>query len=80
MPTIAPSGAYLTLRSARLRPDTRASDYVFTVPTCRCPVCMDMLKQMPRRRVDRVLSVFVPVHRFSCSSSACGWEGILRDD
>ncbi len=38
-----------------------------------------MLVQMPRGRIDRLFSVFLPVRRFGCSNSACGWEGILRD-
>ncbi len=80
MPTFAPSAAYPRTRPARLLPDTRASDQVFSFPKCRCPECSNLLNQIPRRRVDRLLSVVVSVRRFSCSSVACGWEGILRDD
>ena len=79
MPTIAPSRAYLPTRPARPRLGAATSDYVFSIPTCRCPVCGSMLNQIPRRRVDRLLSVVVSVRRFSCYSSVCGWEGILRE-
>ena len=78
MPTVLPRRPYLNARFAMPPADTSASDYVFSVPKCRCPVCSDMLVQKSRGRIDRLLSVFVPVRRFSCSNSLCGWEGILR--
>jgi hypothetical protein len=32
---------------------------------------------MPRRFVDRVISLVHPVHRYRCPSFICNWEGNL---
>lgn len=49
-----------------------------SAPRPECPVCKGSLYRVPRRFLDRVLSVFVPVCRYRCHSWACGWEGNLR--
>jgi hypothetical protein len=36
------------------------------------------VNRIRRRFVDRVLSLFYPVHRYHCRSFACHWEGNLR--
>jgi hypothetical protein len=28
--------------------------------------------------LDRLRDLFVPLHRYRCSTLACGWEGTLR--
>jgi hypothetical protein len=43
-----------------------------------CPRCAGNLIRIRRRVIDRLLSLFVPVHRYECSHSCCGWEGNLR--
>ncbi len=43
-----------------------------------CPVCSGKLRKIHRRRIDRILSVFYPVERFSCRNDSCGWEGNVR--
>jgi hypothetical protein len=43
-----------------------------------CPHCRSVTYRIPRRLADRVLSLFVIVHRYRCRSLwTCGWEGIL---
>ena len=43
-----------------------------------CPECHSSLNRIPRRFIDRVLSLFYPVHRYHCRSFVCNWEGNLR--
>ncbi len=43
-----------------------------------CPRCKGLVYRIHRRFADRVLSMFVLVHRYRCSSWACGWEGLLQ--
>lgn len=43
-----------------------------------CPCCEGHLYRVPRRVVDVLLSILLPVHRYRCRSEACGWEGNLR--
>ncbi|NMF98247.1 hypothetical protein GPA27_12715 [Aromatoleum toluolicum] len=43
-----------------------------------CPRCMGSVYRVPRRFVDLLLSVFVPVHRYRCDEMGCTWEGNLR--
>lgn len=43
-----------------------------------CPRCKGSIYRVPRRTVDRILSLFVPVHRYRCSMMGCDWEGNLR--
>jgi hypothetical protein len=40
-----------------------------------CPKCSDQVYRVPRRLVDRFISLFVPVQRYKCHSAHCGWEG-----
>ncbi len=46
---------------------------------CRpaCPRCNASVNRIPRRFVDRVVSVVHPVHRYRCRSFICNWEGNL---
>jgi hypothetical protein len=43
-----------------------------------CPECHSSLNRVPRRFIDRLLSVVYPVHRYHCRSFSCNWEGNLR--
>jgi hypothetical protein len=42
-----------------------------------CPRCQCRTDRVSRRWFDRVLSMFMPVVRYRCSSASCGWEGLL---
>jgi uncharacterized protein with PIN domain len=44
-----------------------------------CPLCNGAIKRIPRRFIDRLLSMFSPVHRYRCRSMRCGWEGNLPE-
>jgi hypothetical protein len=43
-----------------------------------CPQCRGDLFRIRRRLIDRMLSLFVPVQRYSCQRFSCKWEGNLR--
>lgn len=43
-----------------------------------CPDCHSTLNRVPRRFIDRLLSLVYPVHRYRCRSFDCNWEGNLR--
>lgn len=43
-----------------------------------CPRCGDDLDRIRRRLVDRLSSMWRPVHRYQCRNPLCGWEGNLR--
>jgi predicted RNA-binding Zn-ribbon protein involved in translation (DUF1610 family) len=42
-----------------------------------CPQCGDAVLRVPRRLVDRAISLIRPVHRYQCTSLECGWQGNL---
>lgn len=44
-----------------------------------CPHCKGAVIRVPRRFVDLLISIFVPVRRFRCCAMRCGWEGNLRN-
>jgi len=43
-----------------------------------CPECHSSVNRVRRRFVDRLVSLFYPVHRYRCRSFVCSWEGNLR--
>jgi hypothetical protein len=43
-----------------------------------CPCCHGPVYRVPRRFVDRCLSLFMPVHRYRCGEMGCSWEGNLQ--
>ncbi len=43
-----------------------------------CPRCGADLVRVRRRLVDRLLSLFAPVHRYRCRQHDCQWEGTIR--
>lgn len=43
-----------------------------------CPRCGGSVYRIPRRFADRLVSIFMKVHRYACSSMGCGWEGCQR--
>ena len=45
--------------------------------THTCPQCSDQVYRVPRRLVDRMISLFTPVQRYRCLSPYCEWEGNL---
>ena len=46
--------------------------------TQTCPRCACRLIRMGRRPLDRLISLFVLVHRYRCPGFSCRWEGCLR--
>ena len=62
------------------RPQSPVPGLVVTIKPSSpvCPECHSSLNRIPRRLVDRLLSVFYPVHRYHCRSFVCNWEGNLR--
>ncbi len=49
------------------------------VDTRTCPMCkVHYLDRVPRRFIDRLISVFTQVKRYSCEY--CKWEGNLKID
>lgn len=58
---------------------TGRSDYT-SVSNHACPLCDQYLIRIGRRPIDRLLSQFVPVHRYRCRFFSCQWEGNLDVD
>lgn len=56
----------------------RPSVVSYTSPGCTCPRCKGPADRVPRRLADLLLSMFVTVGRFRCTSEDCGWEGNMR--
>ncbi|TAK90883.1 MAG: hypothetical protein EPO06_06045 [Burkholderiaceae bacterium] len=46
--------------------------------TQKCPLCGGDLLRVPRRPLDRLVSVVRPVGRYRCMAMQCQWEGNLR--
>lgn len=44
----------------------------------RCPQCGAPVKRVHRHRADRLVGLLRSVHRYRCTSTACGWEGLLH--
>ena len=42
-----------------------------------CPQCGDAVLRVHRRIIDRLYSLYHPVHRYQCTSLECGWRGNL---
>jgi len=41
-----------------------------------CPVCGSSMHRSHRRRLDHLISFFVPVRRYRCRNRDCGWTGL----
>jgi hypothetical protein len=52
--------------SQRLPPYTRG-----------CPECGGATERVARSLPDRALNLLMPVKRYRCGASGCGWEGLL---
>jgi len=49
----------------------------FQVEPYRCPKCKYFtLTRLPRTRLQRMISLIVPVKHFECET--CSWDGIVR--
>jgi hypothetical protein len=62
----------------RPRPSTNGGVAPISQPTASdpvCPRCKAGVNRIPRRFIDRVISVVHPVHRYRCRSFICNWEG-----
>jgi hypothetical protein len=42
-----------------------------------CPICRGEVARIGRRLIDRLWSLFVPVHRYRCRRYSCHWVGNL---
>ncbi len=42
----------------------------------QCPRCGGSVHRIHRRWIDRVVSVVLPVRRYSCRDHDCGWRGL----
>ena len=64
----------MALRTSLRTPVTGTVDYV-GISQHTCPVCNGQLLRTRRRAVDRLSSLFVPVHRYRCHVFSCQWVG-----
>jgi hypothetical protein len=55
------------------------ADYV-SVSHHHCAQCGGNLIRTPRRPIDHIWSLFVPVLRYRCNRFACQWTGNVRAD
>jgi len=62
-----------------LRSDTMAASSTFQCPSCGSSGAALNLERVPRRFVDRVVSIVRRQHRYRCRAAACGWEGNIPD-
>lgn len=58
--------------------DTGADEFEYPSRSYTCPRCQGRAYRVPRRLVDRLISIFVPIRRYSCCSPRCGWVGNVR--
>ena len=58
-------------------PTTGLSDYL-SFSDQVCPQCAGDLMRTSRRSIDRLTSLFIPVHRYRCCRFSCQWQGNLR--
>ena len=42
----------------------------------QCPKCHGGIQRVHRRRIDRLLGLFVPVRRYRCPNGQCRWRGL----
>lgn len=54
------------------------ADHALNSHARRCPLCHGTMNRIPRRAIDLLLSLFMPVQRYRCRSMRCDWEGNLR--
>jgi hypothetical protein len=40
-----------------------------------CPKCNDQVYRVPRRFIDHLFSLVIPLQRYKCLSPQCTWEG-----
>ena len=49
------------------------------VPGRTCPRCNAPVIRVSRKDIDLLISIFVPLRRYRCSSMKCGWEEVVRN-
>ena len=64
----------MALRTSLGTPITGTVDYV-GISQHTCPICNGQLLRTRRRAIDRLSSLFVPVHRYRCQVFSCQWVG-----
>lgn len=57
---------------------TNADRPAWVSRTQACPRCGGYVIRVPRRLVDRMVSLLLPRQRYSCQAAGCHWEGNLR--
>ena len=45
-----------------------------------CPKCGGKVTHVHRRPIDKLMSAFVPLHRYACRDKNCAWAGNIRRD
>ncbi len=71
-------GAFEVMNSPSAFGSSRANGTGYSSRERVCPRCSGSVYRVPRRFVDLLLSIFVPVRRYRCGSMGCSWEGDLR--
>jgi hypothetical protein len=70
---------YALLLTALIFVGWRARWRLMTAPRFterQCPRCSGDLQRIHRHRLDRLVSVFVPVGRYRCRNRDCLWQGL----
>lgn len=76
--TVSDLTAYLLLLVVAGLVIWRTRHRLLTLPRfsdAQCPRCGSELSRIHRRSSDRVLGIFVPLRRYRCKNSECGWQG-----
>lgn len=60
-------------------PESEFADYI-GVRKHLCPCCNANLIRTPRRTIDRLVGLMVPLQRFRCTRFQCQWVGNIRMD
>ena len=51
---------------------------IMAISSCKCPVCSGYAVRVRRRYTDRIINLFVAVHRYKCQDHHCQWQGNIR--
>ena len=43
-----------------------------------CPRCQGSVYRIPRRFIDLLITLLIPVRRYRCREMGCSWEGNVR--
>jgi hypothetical protein len=77
--TLSDLTGYALLLAALVFVGWRARWRLMTMPRFterQCPHCSGDLRRIHRNRLDRLVTVFVPVGRYRCRNRDCQWQGL----